>query len=803
MSTGRVERPIGLSSFEWIGGFAGGRIAANVTNYLKPFDIDSYVGMVEQKTHRAWWWIGEQPAKWLESAVLNSAWMGDETLLEKAREVLGRIAGAREGSGYVGITDPAVRTEAQPLRGMEAYELYFMLHGLCTAHEEWASRAALETARGLGDYLVATIGPGKAEFWPGEVRPPENKGSYVGGESRIAGHGVHYSLEGTLLIDPMLRLYEQTGERKYLEWCEWVISRIDVWSGWETFSKLDEVAAGRMGIDAVQPYVHSHTFHMNFLGFLRMYEITGERSYLAKVAGAWKDIAERQMYITGAVSVGEHYEKGYSKPITGHVVETCATMSWMEVTQSLLELTGEPHYGDAIERLMLNHVFAAQAIDGDCVRYHTPPNGTKHDYFHGPDCCTSSGHRMLSKLPTFIYGRDERGLFVNQYVASKARVDLGRGVTVGLHQATRYPEEETIVLKVDPSETARFVLRLRVPGWCRGAAVAVNGEAVSDVREGTYLGLERVWRAGDQVEIRFPMERRWKKRANHTKDRVVRLRGGAGEEMRESAPDPDAPYALVRGPVVYTYDTAWQEDAAAPAAPDVAVDLTGAPETEEAATPERAMGPAFSVELVTVDGGRARVVMVPFANVGRWYRDADDKPDVHSKALSYATWLPEANGPGWRARMEMSAEKRALLGSAIDYLEIGDGESEAAHEVTGGEAGECEGRAYRQAGAPGTIECTVAVSTTAASTMIVTYCEGGSGGNFDVFANDRLIGTERFEGASAEYFDIRYLIPFELVQGKTDAYGQPINSVRVKFAAHPGRATGRVCRVVVMGSGDG
>ena len=94
-------------------------------------------------------------------------------------------------------------------------------------------------------------------------------------------------------------------------------------------------------------------------------------------------------------------------------METCATMSWMQLTQMLLELTGESKYADAMERLMMNHVFAAQDCESGTCRYHTAPNGTKpHDYFHGPDCCTASGHRIISLLPTFFYAENGKDFYI-------------------------------------------------------------------------------------------------------------------------------------------------------------------------------------------------------------------------------------------------------------------------------------------------------------------------------------------------------------------------------------------------------
>lgn len=70
------------------------------------------------------------------------------------------------------------------------------------------------------------------------------------------------------------------------------------------FLRLDSVADGKLGVDKLQPYVHSHTFQMNFMGFLRLYRITGDKTLLRKVAGAWDDIRERQMYITGGSECG-------------------------------------------------------------------------------------------------------------------------------------------------------------------------------------------------------------------------------------------------------------------------------------------------------------------------------------------------------------------------------------------------------------------------------------------------------------------------------------------------------------------
>jgi len=579
-----------------------------------------------------------------------------------------RLARSQETSGYLGVTDPDVRMPDKPLRGMDPYELYFMMHGLLTAAEQWSDEMALHTARRLGDYFTSTIGPGKAEFWPSDLRYPENRHQYCGGESDIAGHGVHYSWEGTLLADPVLRLYELTGDVKFLDWSTWVIESIDRWSGWDAFSNLEKVADGTLGVHELQPYVHSHTFQMNCLGFLRLYQLIGDATFLRKVRGAWDDVARRQMYITGGVSVGEHYEKGYIRPIDGHVVETCATMSWMQMTQYLLELTGNPAYADAIERLMLNHVFAAQTIDGDCNRYHTPPNGTKHDYFHGPDCCSGSGHRIISLLPLFFYATDRDGLIVNQFVPGSATVELeaGRG-KIKVVQQTDYPESDRIRLLLTPSAPiAKATVKLRIPAWTSNPRLVVpegmcvqylwidedeklRTTATSPEGRASYAEISGPWAAGTAttIDLTLPMQTHWMKRENHVGDRIVRLQGGGGEQMREAVAEPSPPYALMRGPVVYAYDTAWQstEDPVPPTR--LRVNPEEIPPVEEVSAPARAMGPGLATTLVATTGEPVDVLMVPFANIGRWYRDAEEKKAVrNTDAYPYAVWLSTDLGAG-------------------------------------------------------------------------------------------------------------------------------------------------------------
>lgn len=629
-----AEQPVKIQDVSDIKGFIGSRMALNRNVYLKNFPIDYYVDWIVDRQQTEWDWTrAEQHGKWIESAYLSAIESGDRELLEKASKELYRIIDSQEPNGYIGATAKSYRSDKRPIRGMDPYELYFFFHALETVYEETGDKTALTSAEKLADYFLRYFGPGRLEFWPSKtLHSPENRHKTLDGHSDFAGHSVHYSWEGTLLCDPIARLYSITGKKKYLDWAKWVVGSIDKWSGWEAFSRLDSVSDGKLGVDQLQPYVHAHTFHMNFMGFLRLYQVTGDRSLLSKVEGAWRDISTRQMYITGGVSVAEHYEHGYVKPLTGNIVETCATMSWMQLTQMLLNLTGDTRYADALERIMLNHVFAAQdALTGTC-RYHTAPNGVKPEgYFHGPDCCTASGHRIISLLSTFFYAEKGKNFYINQLVGATYR-----GKDVSFEVGGDYLNQDRVVITVHRCKGK--TLNIRIPAWCDNPSVTVNGNTVGGVKSGAYCAIARWWKDGDSVIVTLPMKEQWVRREHHSEYEKYYLPGG--EIMYREKPADNIPVAFMRGPVVYCVDMVWNpqlHNDDCDLAKDIRVDSGSMPVKTGKADPTM-MADCYAAK-AWYKGLPVTLTLTPFANIGQWWRGDEAKPVRSADAFSYGVWL--------------------------------------------------------------------------------------------------------------------------------------------------------------------
>ena len=73
-----------------------------------------------------------------------------------------------------------------------------------------------------------------------------------------------------------------------------------------------------------------------------------------------------------------------------------------------------------------------------------------------------------------------------------ATVEMARR-TVTLKQETNYPWDGAVKLTVNPAEPAEFTIRVRVPGWAKGATVSVNKAALRPMEAGGFHRLEAEW----------------------------------------------------------------------------------------------------------------------------------------------------------------------------------------------------------------------------------------------------------------------------------------------------------------------
>lgn len=466
-------------------------------------------------------WPGEFLGHYLESACLSAWNAGDAVLQAKIEGIMDKWLPLQEPSGYLGTYDPEDR--------WQRWDVWVHRHNIIGLMRYWqytADNRARAAMLRIGEYLLREIGPGK--------RPLHN--------------ALHMGMASSAVIAQMVWLYWETGDQRYLDWARWAVDHWEEPGGPAIVSSL--VAGKGVAGTATRKAAE---LQICLLGLIELYRATGEARYLQPVLIAWDDLVANEVYVTGGSSNGEYFTPDHvlRDDYVFHVSEVCVTVSWLQLNLELGTLLGEARFFDQAEQTIFNHLLAAQSPDGKGWNYFTGLRDAKRFRWHyDPDCCPQRGSRAVANLPLFVYGASDGAVVANVFtpgtvhatvssVGKASSVSSGGGdgatTSVTLDVATEYPADGHVVISVHPErDGVAFGLRLRKPGWCRGYTLAVNGEALAVPPDAHgYLEVRRVWRKGDQVDLRLDMPVRVVTDTRNYPNRV----------------------AIVRGPLVYAADT--------------------------------------------------------------------------------------------------------------------------------------------------------------------------------------------------------------------------------------------------------
>jgi len=217
------------------------------------------------------------------------------------------------------------------------------------------------------------------------------------------------------------------------------------------------------------------------------------------------------MYVTGGLGSSRHNEgftRDYDLPNETAYCETCAGIAFVFWNHRMLHLDCDARYADAMERALYNNVLAGVSLDGGKFFYVNPlaSAGEHHrQEWFGCACCPPNLARLLASLGQYVYSHSRRDAVVHLYVQGRAELNVA-SQTVCLEQRTDYPWKGRVALTLRPERPAQFRLKLRRPGWCSRAALAVNGKPFAAPLTKGYLVIDRRWAPGDRVVLDLPLD---------------------------------------------------------------------------------------------------------------------------------------------------------------------------------------------------------------------------------------------------------------------------------------------------------
>ena len=201
----------------------------------------------------------------------------------------------------------------------------------------------------------------------------------------------------------------------------------------------------------------------------------------------------------------------------------------MKLARYLLRFTGDPRYGDGLERVLYNTILGAiePSDDGDYFYYSDYQSGARKGYYKQKwPCCSGTLVQGVADYAVSIYFQDSGGIYVNLFAPSEVRWKAG-GVPVRVTQSTGYPNGDSLELRVDVPKAAEFAIHVRIPAWLSGrAAVRVNGKSVDVAAERkTFATVRRRWQKNDTLEVKLPFGERTEAIDDRHAETVALMRG--------------------------------------------------------------------------------------------------------------------------------------------------------------------------------------------------------------------------------------------------------------------------------------
>jgi len=432
-------------------------------------------------------WLGGDGEDWergpyyCDGLVPLAYLLKDDALMGKARCWMeAALASQRDDGGF----GPATNDDWWPRM--------VMLKALAQYHEATGDDRVLPFMTRYFRYQLANL----------PARPLQNWGWVRGADNALV---VHW-------------LYERTGEPSLLALADLILAQTFDWGAYLG----DLPPAARERVTAFAHQTHVVNVAMGLKTPALRYRRDADPAHRRAVNEGWANLMRCHGQVEGIFS-GDEWLAG-TDPSQG--VELCAVVELMFTLEQLTRVYGAGRFADDLETVAYNALPATITADMRARQYDQQPNqvlctvaprrwtingDTSNTFGLAPNfgCCAANMHQGWPKLAATLWmATPDGGLVAVAYAPCAVHAPVAGGDTVTIEEETTYPFDETVrlTIRAEPDRPIAFPLRLRIPAWCTGARLAVNGraEGLSDLEDG-FVTLRRAWRDGDMVELTLPM----------------------------------------------------------------------------------------------------------------------------------------------------------------------------------------------------------------------------------------------------------------------------------------------------------
>ena len=450
--------------------------------------------------------------KTLEAVAATYAATKDKKLdgwMDEAIDVIGK---AQKPDGYI-YTKNIIEQKKTGKEKMfddqlsfEAYNFGHLMTAACVHHAATGKTNLLNIAKKAADFLIGFYGTATPEQARNAICPSH----YMG----------------------LTELYRSTKEKKYLDLVKRLIDirgtveGTDDNSDREPFRNMDKVVG------------HAVRANYLFAGVADVYAETGDETLMKTLNKLWDNVINTKMYVTGGCGalydgvsvdgtsykpdtvqkVHQSYGRDFQLPNFSAHNETCANIGNVLWNWRMFLITGDSKYADIVELALYNSVLSGISMDGTNFFYTNPLASTANYPYHlrweggrvpyisKSNCCPPNTVRTIAEVSNYMYSVGDDGVYINMYGGNTLSTKLKDGTSIQIEQVTNYPWDGKITIIVKEATEKPVNIFLRIPQWCKSYQLRINGivPKVRD-RKGGYVIAERIWKAGDKIEITLDM----------------------------------------------------------------------------------------------------------------------------------------------------------------------------------------------------------------------------------------------------------------------------------------------------------
>ena len=340
--------------------------------------------------------------------------------------------------------------------------------------------------------------------------------------------GCWRGLNSSSLLEPIVRLYNITGQQKYFDFAQYIID-----AGGMSIANVFDLAYDDQFLPYQYPMTKAYEMTSCFEGLLEFYRITGNERYIQSVLRFADRILETDFTVIGSSGctheLFDHSTVRQANTNNGPLAqETCVTVTLMKFFYQLHLLTGDAKYADVFEKSLYNAYLGAintekviePKIKNEHSDWHIEPlpfdsyspltAGTRgigvgglqlmpDNHYYG--CCACIGSAGIGLVPKMQLVTTHDGFAYNLFIAGDITTDHN-GEPVSFHTNTDYPASGTVTIEVDANDV-NFDFMIRIPAWSAKTSICVNGDCLP-ITEG-YTHIQRTWNTGDKIEIQLDM----------------------------------------------------------------------------------------------------------------------------------------------------------------------------------------------------------------------------------------------------------------------------------------------------------